>query len=257
MNSIMDSIGGEIKTRTEQCETHGAYESKCYLGSIWTKCPVCAEEKQRQLDAELAAKAKEASARAWACRVSDAGIPERFQDRSLQSFVAANDGQAYALKFAETYADQFDDVLATGRSALFIGKPGTGKTHLAAGIGLRIMARQSRTVLFTTVIRAIRRVKDTWGKASNETETQAIETLVYPDLLILDEVGVQFGSDTEKMILFGVLNSRYEKRRPTLLLSNLTLDEVKAYLGERVFDRLREDGGEAIVFDWESHRGRA
>lgn len=255
MNSIMDTIGSEIKTRTEHCETHGDYESKCYLGTIWTKCPICAEEKQRAKDAERDAKAKEASLRAWANKVSDAGIPERFQDRSLQSFVASNEGQAYALKFSETYADQFDNVLTTGRSALFIGKPGTGKTHLAAGIGLRIMSRQSRTVLFTTVIRAIRRIKDTWGKASNETETQAIETLVYPDLLILDEVGVQFGSDTEKMILFDVLNSRYEKRRPTLLLSNLTLDEVKAFLGERVFDRLREDGGEAIVFDWESHRG--
>jgi DNA replication protein DnaC len=256
VNSIMDTIGSEIKTRTEQCETHGAYESKCYLGTIWTKCPVCAEEKQRHIEADLAAKAKEAGIRAWAAKVSDAGIPERFRDRSLQSFIAGNEGQAYALKFSETYADQFDDVLATGRSALFIGKPGTGKTHLAAGIGLRIMSRQSRSVLFTTVIRAIRRVKDTWGKSSNETETQAIETLVYPDLLILDEVGVQFGSDTEKMILFDVLNSRYEKRRPTLLLSNLTLDEVKAFLGERVFDRLREDGGEAIVFDWESHRGK-
>jgi DNA replication protein DnaC len=217
---------------------------------------VCAEEKKKIEDEERAARAKEASARAWAHKVRDAGIPERFHDRSLQSFTAANEGQQYALKFAETYADQFDDVLATGRSALFIGKPGTGKTHLAAGIGLRIMSRQGRTVLFTTVIRAIRRVKDTWGKASNETETQAIETLVYPDLLILDEVGVQFGSDTEKMILFDVLNSRYEKRRPTLLLSNLTLEEVKAFLGERVFDRLREDGGEAIVFDWDSHRGK-
>lgn len=256
MSSIMDSIDSENETRTENCETHGDYESKCYLGTIWTKCPVCAEERQRIKDAERIEREKEAGLRAWACKVSNAGIPDRFKDRSLQSFVVVNDGQSYALKFAETYADKFDDVLATGRSALFIGKPGTGKTHLAAGIGLRIMSRQSRSVMFTTVIRAIRRIKDTWCKAGTETETQAIETLVYPDLLILDEVGVQFGSDTEKMILFDVLNSRYEKRRPTLLLSNLTLDEVKAFLGERVFDRLREDGGEAIVFDWESHRGK-
>ena len=75
------------------------------------------------------------------------------------------------------------------------------------------------------------------------------------DLLILDEVGVQFGSDTEKLILFDVLNERYEKRRPTLVLSNLSLPDVEQYLGERIFDRLREDGGEAVVFDWESHRG--
>jgi hypothetical protein len=29
-------------------------------------------------------------------------------------------------------------------------------------------------------------------------------------------------------------------------MSNLPRDEVSAYLGERVFDRLREDGGESI-----------
>jgi DNA replication protein DnaC len=80
--------------------------------------------------------------------------------------------------------------------------------------------------------------------------------MVFPDLLILDEVGVQFGSDTEKLLLFDVLNERYEQRKPTLLLSNLALDGVKAFLGERIYDRLREDGAEAVVFDWDSWRGR-
>ena len=112
-------------------------------------------------------------------------------------------------------------------------------------------------VLFTTVMRAIRGIKDTWAKGSETTETQAIEALVFPDLLILDEVGVQFGSETEKLMLFDVLNERYEKRKPCLLLSNLAIEDVKAFLGERVFDRLREDGGEAVAFDWESYRGRA
>lgn len=84
-------------------------------------------------------------------------------------------------------------------------------------------------------MRAIRRVKDTWSRDSRESETDAIAALVFPDLLILDEVGVQFGSDTEKLILFDVLNERYEKRRPTLMLSNLGLDDVRAFLGERAF----------------------
>ena len=155
------------------------------------------------------------------------------------------------------YADNFDTVLKTGRSAVFAGLPGTGKTHLAAGIALRLMHRDKRRVLFSTVMRAIRSVKDTWHKGSELTETQAIAALVAPDLLILDEVGVQFGSDTEKLILFDVLNERYEERKPCLLLSNLPVDEVKAFLGERIFDRLREDGGEAVAFTWASARGAA
>ena len=248
-------IHAEPKTRTDTCPEHGPFESRCFIGSIWSRCPICSAEAIAREQAERDAKEREERRQAWQRRIGEACIPERFRDRTLQRFVAETAQQARALLFAKDYADHFDQALATGRSALFIGRPGTGKTHLAVGIGLQIM-RHGRTVLFSTVMRAIRRVKDTWNRESRESETQAIAALVFPDLLILDEVGVQFGSDTEKLILFDVLNERYEKRRPTLLLSNLTLDEVKTYLGERIFDRLREDGGEAIVFDWESWRGR-
>ena len=192
----------------------------------------------------------------WERKVRDSGIPERFRTRTLDSFVADTDEKRRAMESATHYANNFDDVFKTGRSLLFLGKPGTGKTHLAAGIGLQIMER-GYSVYFTTVMRALRRVKNTWSRSSVETETEAIDSLVYPGLLILDEVGVQFGSDTEKLILFDVLNARYEERLPTLLLSNHTLQEVKAFLGERIFDRLREDGGEVIAFTWESHRGKA
>ena len=61
-------------------------------------------------------------------------------------------------------------------------------------------------------------------------------------------------SDFEKQILFDVLNERYEKRKPCILLSNIAPSELSGYLGERVADRLREDGGKLIAFDWESYR---
>jgi len=243
-------------TRSAQCDAHGPYESTNWLRSIWSGCPACDAEAKAKREAAAELKRREARERAWQQQVGAAGIPERFQNRTLKNFVAETPDQAYALDFASRYADSFDQALKTGRSAVFLGKPGTGKTHLAVGIGLRIMHRDHRTVLFTTTMRAIRRVKDTWTRGNDESETQAIAALVFPDLLILDEVGVQFGSETEKLILFDVLNERYEKRKPTLLLSNLDLNGVRAYLGERVFDRLREDAGELVAFGWDSWRGR-
>jgi DNA replication protein DnaC len=65
---------------------------------------------------------------------------------------------------------------------------------------------------------------------------------------------VQAGSTSEQNLLFDVINERYNNRLPTLLLSNLTQAEVVAVLGERVIDRLREDGGKVITFDWQSAR---
>lgn len=257
MKSIANIMpAAERATRTDECKNHGPFEAVNWIAGIWSRCPACAKEREAKDAAAEELKLREARKAEWERRVGSAGIPERFQSRSLKSFVAETSAQAAALQFAVEYADGFDQVLKTGRCALFVGKPGTGKTHLAVGIALRIMHRDGRTALFTTVQRAIRRIKDTWSRDSEETETQVIKSLTFPDLLILDEVGVQFGSKFEKDMLFDILNERYEKRHPTILLSNEKEGDVREYLGARVFDRLREDGGELIPFEWESHRGR-
>lgn len=243
------------ETRPASCDKHGPFQSRKLFGAVWSKCSRCAEEAQAEDCRKAAEDLAEKQRRAWEAKIGRAGIPERFRDRDLSAYVATSEGQRRALQFAQAYAEGFDQVAKTGRSALFIGKPGTGKTHLAVGIALHVMREHGRNALFVTVMRAIRSIKDTWRKGSDLSEADAIEDLVFPDLLILDEVGIQFGSDAEKLLLFDVLNERYERRRPTLMLSNLTAPDVSAYLGERVMDRLREDGGRVVVFDWQSHRG--
>lgn len=256
MSMLGESV--EIATRPGACALHGEFLSRNIFGKIWSGCPGCAKDSQEKAREAEAAAAQELARKTWERRIGEAGIPERFRSRTLESFIVTTENQGKALEFATAYAAGFAEAMASGKSALFLGKPGTGKTHLAIGIGLEIMRqKETRSVYFTTVIRAIRRIKDTWSRGAAESESEAISDLTFPSLLILDEVGIQYGSDTEKMILFDVLNDRYENRKPTLLLSNLALDDVKAYLGERVFDRLREDGGEVVTFDWGSHRGRA
>jgi len=244
----------QAKTKTENCPKHGPFKSTNFVGKIWSKCPACSKEVAEAEQANEDARARAAKLAAWQKQIGESGIPERFHTRTLHTFKAENPGQRFALDFACAFAD---GVMTerTGRSAIFTGLPGTGKTHLAAGIGLRLL-RNGHPVLFCTVMRAIRRIKDTWARGSSESESQAVAALVYPDLLILDEVGVQFGSDTEKHLLFDILNERYEKRKSTLLLSNLPIEQIKDYLGERVFDRMREDGGQVVPFGWESQRAK-
>lgn len=238
--------------RTESCEIHGGFESKHVFGDIYSTCPICSE-----LEAELAKKAKAESDHSfWMSRVSQAGVPERFRDRTLENYIADTPEQRRALEFSIEFASKFDEVLKTGRSAMFVGRPGTGKTHLATGILRSVLQPEHRTGMFTTVQRAMRRIKDTWAKGSSETESKAIWSLSSPDLLVLDEIGVQFGSEFEKQTMFDVLNERYERRKPVLLLSNLDVKEVSVFLGERIMDRLREDASKLIVFNWESRRGK-
>src|SRR6185312_8486138 len=100
-------------------------------------------------------------------------------------------------------------------------------------------------------------LRDTWRKDSAETESEVLCQLLLPDLLVIDEVGVQYGSDGEKVHAFDIIDGRYNAMRPTIVITNCKPDELLAYLGERVVDRLLEDGGRMLVFDGKSNRTRA
>jgi len=253
---MLDKLIKERPTEERNCSEHGAYTSTNFIGEHWTVCPKCMMiQRDKEAKEQLAADEKlrqERIASKWKAKITGAAIPERFKDRTLESYVAKTSGQKKALAFATEYAKNFDLVLKEGRSAIFVGKVGTGKTHLAIGIALSIM-QQQRSALFVTVQRLIRRVKDSWH-TKEETESQVVDVFASPDLLVLDEVGVQFGSEFEKQVLFDVLNTRYENRKPSILLSNIPKEQLSDYLGERVTDRLRENGGKVIGFDWESYR---
>ncbi|THJ32393.1 AAA family ATPase [Lampropedia aestuarii] len=240
--------------RAAHCETHGDYIGKCHMRSVWLGCPKCSVEKQAREESEQAAHDERVKTQEWNAKIERAGIPPRFRDRTISGYVATTPEQRAAVAFARDYAMNFEQVRDSGRCALFLGKPGTGKTHLATAIGLHAMRKHHAKVMFTTVLRAVRMVKDSWIKGSGVSESQVIQSMVEPDLLILDEVGVQFGSEFEKNILFDVFNERYELRKPTILLSNLTKDEVQSFVGERVMDRIKEDGGAVVAFTWDSHR---
>lgn len=248
--------GATVGSFASHCLSHGGYVSRQLFGNVFSRCPQCAAEeaeKNRQLDASRDAEIRRAR---WQATLGRAAIPLRFTDRSFDNYVVSNPGQRQALAFAREFAADFaGEGWRTGRSALFLGRPGTGKNHLAAAICIEALMR-GHSVLHSTVLKALRRIKDTWARGAQESESAAIHAHVFPDLLVLDEVGVQFGSAAEQLLLTDIINERYEQRKPTLLLSNLPLAEIKTYLGERVYDRLREDGGRVVVFDWDSHRGK-
>jgi DNA replication protein DnaC len=242
-------VGSSLVTETRECPTHGAYLAMV-LRSGWTGCPNCTPNLLRE---EVA---KQEQAAAEAALLRRAGVPPRFANRRLATFQAVNDGAGRALAVAEAYAGDFRTARATGRSLILSGDVGTGKTHLALGIAHQVMAI-GYTARYTVFQDAVLAVKETYRKESTATEAKVIETFVSPDLLVLDEVGVQRGSETEKIILFSIVNGRYNEMKPTIVISNLALEPLKEFLTDRVMDRLREGGGRAVAFDWESFRRTA
>lgn len=249
----LSKVQVETKEKESACEKHGEFKSIITVinkREYATGCPTCVEMEAKE--AEKKRRAEEVAERI-SRMIGRSGLPKRFLDRTFDNYREETPGQIEAKSKSKSYADSFEEKLSTGGGLIFVGAPGTGKTHLAAAIANQVM-RSLRTVIFTTALKAIRDVKNTYSRDSQKTEQDVIESYALPDLLILDEIGVQRGTDTEQMILFEIINERYENFRPTILMSNLTLSEIKAYLGERNIDRMREGGGDLVAFDWDSYR---
>jgi len=245
------------------CETHGEYIAKTHVIVPGTRgvtmgCPTCSAEKRAIDEANrIAYETRHRQARKAAQiehLMGHSGIPPRFAEKSFDNYAPANPAARVALTAARKYAEAFDSQSRQGRSLVLAGGPGTGKTHLATAIGQHVIREFQAAVMFDTVSHALRRIKDTYRRDSEQTETEVIGTMVACDLLILDEIGAQTGSEHEKQLMFEILNERYQYMKSTILISNLNAAELETFLGQRVMDRYRECGV-ILAFDWASHRG--
>jgi DNA replication protein DnaC len=213
---------------------------------------VCQEEKSSEYEANKRRKHEE---QYYAPRLQKANIPARFQGDSLDTFNPANEGQELALKTARAYVSQFGDNLKAGRCLVFLGTPGTGKTRLGCGV-VTALVKAGYLARYATVSQIIRTIRDTWNRESPAREEEILQDLRSLHLLVLDEVGVQFGTDAELAQLTELIDLRYQDVRPTLVISNCDTKGLVKYLGERAVDRLRENDGILLVFNWPSWRGR-
>lgn len=246
-----------------RCEKHGEVEATiCKLYADWTNpsCPLCQEERQTVEAAEEAERRLRDEQRHRAAMVErslkQSGIPSRFASKTFDQYQPDQPSAARIKAACVEYANEFPDRLARGVSLTLCGNTGNGKTHLACAIARHVITVHARSAVYMTVGEAFRSVKATFSKSSARTEQEALDALRQPDLLILDEIGVQYGSESEKNILFEIINERYEAMKPTIIISNLAAPALTEYVGERVIDRLKENGGKLAVFDWESSRGK-
>jgi DNA replication protein DnaC len=254
----------DIEELAGTCETHGNWVNpvpSVLAARMKDRCPKCDQQamdakEQDQLKAQRTAVIGKRAAHLRKL-VDGAEIPKRFIGRSFENYrlEEGNEPQAQALHRAQKFAANFPQAMELGANFVFCGKPGSGKTHLACSIGNAVMNNHGAAVLFITVFDVIQRVKATYGD-KDQSERTVMRSFAEADLLILDEVGVQFGTDHEKVIITDLINRRYNDMRPTIILSNLDEAELGQFLGERVMDRMFEGGGGVIAFGWGSYRAK-
>jgi len=123
--------------------------------------------------------------------------------------------------------------LATGtfitrrEDALFLGPPGTGKSHLAQAIGQAII-QQGYKVLYRETHTLLDELADA---ALDGTRKEYIEWLVSLPLLILDDLGMRKLPLSAAEDLLEIIMRRYE-RASTLLTSNRPVEDWGKLLGD-------------------------
>lgn len=255
----------DVKTTSVKCKTCGAaFEAENFMGIHNEHCPPCqsaideeykrkCEEQERQQAERAEASKQEATRRRIAKNLMSCSIGERFVGMAFDDYKPTCEKAARVMNSCREYVDTFQR--GSGASIMMIGAPGTGKNMLAA-IMCQEIIKHDCSALHTTAMKLVRRVKDSW-RNKEQSEQDVIDSFVAPDLLVIDEIGVQFGTPTEQLYLTEIINERYEKRRPTILISNLKLSQLSEVMGERVVDRFYDDGSKVLVFDWKSYRRQA
>lgn len=131
-----------------------------------------------------------------------------------------------------SYAEKFD---TDSVNLYFCGRTGLGKTHLSLAIANEAM-KKGYNVVYGSVITFLNKLeREKFGRADSfETE----DILINADLLILDDLGAEFSTAVATSSLYNIINSRIARGVPTIISSNLSLEEIKTRYPESVASRI-------------------
>lgn len=168
---------------------------------------------------------------------SESMMDELSKTHTFERFQATSDNVRNKT-ICEKYAREFDRMKEKNQGLLMLGNPGTGKTFSASCIA-NYLINQKRRVIMTSFVKLISIIQN----GSKETEQEIIEKLNSAELLIIDDLGAERGTDYAIERVYNIVDSRYRSRKPLVLTTNLSLQEMKETSDirlARIYDRVFE-----------------
>lgn len=159
-------------------------------------------------------------------------VPSRFRDYRISS---------HPNREAADEVSRWVQYGMTVGQNLYLGGPvGTGKTGLGIA-ALWAAHQQDLKIRYTTVPDMLHRLRPMgMGEEINQVTLQELQSV---DVLLLDDMGAEKSGAWPREQLYLVINGRYEARLPTILTSNLTLEELEDpdRAGDRPISRFAEN----------------
>ena len=136
------------------------------------------------------------------------------------------------LQFCLSYSEKFNK---NSRGILMIGKTGLGKTHLSLAIAQRVI-EEGYTVIYITASELTRRLSDQFFGRNQQEDL--LEQICETDLLLIDDLGAEFESSYSVSAFYDIISTRLSRNIPTIVNTNLTVEELQRRYGERIVSRL-------------------
>lgn len=132
------------------------------------------------------------------------------------------------------YANAFD---LNNPSLFMCGETGLGKTHLSLAIAGKVIEKGYGVVYGSAqnLLGMIEREK--FGRSENPDGTTE-EKLLCCDLLILDDLGAEFSTPFTVAEIYNIINTRMAKELPTIISSNVKIEELEKRYSSRVTSRI-------------------
>ena len=137
------------------------------------------------------------------------------------------------------YAQKWEQMKEKNLGLLLMGGYGSGKTFYASAIANEVR-RKGDFILIGTLSKLIQEINADFSRNRTAWETK-IST--YP-LMVLDDLGMERDTDYNLEQMENIIDVRYRSRKPTIITTNLSPDEIKNIKGdirkERAWSRIRE-----------------
>ena len=155
-----------------------------------------------------------------------------FESYNTEGLVGMNEEQLRSLNMARNAAQYFSQHLDGW--LLLLGSYGVGKTHLAAAIANFAVGLGVPT-LFLTIPDLLDWLRYSYGSEDSNFETR-FEEIRNIRLLALDDLGTQNATPWAQEKLYQIFNYRYVNHLPTVVTTNLALDEIEGRIQSRLRD---------------------